>query len=114
MPDRKKKDTDFEKLGASVELEKSGVRAPARLKARLYSALMLAEAAQGPLRDMVETKKAGGELCAFEELVRVAPVSRKLKSGNICRICHARVLAEMLEQPPIYWPNCPYVKFKKT
>jgi hypothetical protein len=115
MPERKRKDIDFEKLAASVELEKPGaVRAPGRLKAKVYSALMLAEAAQGPLRDMAETRKAGGELCAFEELVRMAPVSRKLKSSNICRICHARVLAEMLEQPPIYWPHCPYVKFKKT
>lgn len=114
MPERKKKDIDFEKLAASAKLERSGTRAPARLKAKVYSAMMLAEAAQGPLRDMVETRKAGGELCAFEELVRMAPVGRKLKSSNICRICHARVLAEMLEQPPIYWPHCPYVKFKKT
>jgi hypothetical protein len=115
MRDRKNKDRDFEKLADSVELVKPGaVRAPARLKARVYSALMLAETAQGRLRDMAETKKAGGELCVFEELVRIAPVTRRLKSSNICRLCHARILAETLEKPPIYWPHCPYANFKKV
>jgi len=114
MAEHKKKDQDFEKLAASVRLTEPGTtRAPARLKARVYSALMLAEAAEGELRDMSQTKAAGRELCAFEELVRLAPVSRKLKSVNICRFCHARVLAEMLERPPIYWPHCPYAEFKK-
>jgi hypothetical protein len=114
MAEPKKTDRDFQELAASVKLAKPGAtRAPARLKARVYSALMLAEAAQGELRDMAETRKAGRGLCAFEELVRMAPVSRKLKSANICRLCHARVLAEMLEKPPIYWPHCPYAEFKK-
>jgi hypothetical protein len=24
------------------------------------------------------------------------------------------MLGEKLEHPPIYWPNCPYVRFKKS
>jgi len=115
MAEPKSKDQDFEKLAASVRLTRPGAtHAPARLKARVYSALMLAAAAEGELRDMAKTKEAGRELCAFEELVRLAPVNRKLKSANICRVCHARVLAEMLENPPIYWPHCPYAEFKKS
>ena len=71
-------------------------------------------AAEGELRSFAETKAEGHGLCAFEELMRVAPLGKKLKKVNICRVCHARVLAEALENPPIYWGNCPYAEFKKT
>ena len=45
--------------------------------------------------------------------MRVTPLGNELKKVNICRVCHARVLAEALENPPIYWGNCPYAEFKK-
>jgi hypothetical protein len=32
---------------------------------------------------------------------------------NPCRVCHARLLAEQFESPPIYWPHCPYVSFRR-
>jgi len=41
-------------------------------------------------------------------------VGETVKSLNICRVCHARVLAEHLENAPIYWGGCPYVEFKKS
>jgi len=74
---------------------------------------MQRESQQGRLRAFPETKAEGGKLCVFEELMRVAPLGAALKSANICRICHARVLGETLENPPIYWAGCPYVEFKK-
>jgi hypothetical protein len=89
-------------------------RAPSRLKARIYSALMLRESGLGRLRSLPETKAEGRKLCVFEELMRVAPLSTNMKSLNICRVCHARVLGESIENPPIYWANCPYVDFKKS
>jgi len=79
-------------------------RAPARLKARLYSALV---ARQAPLRSVSET----ADLCVFENLVRIAPVGERVKSLNFCRVCHARLLAETFEHPPIWWSNCPYARF---
>ncbi|MGH9430131.1 MAG: hypothetical protein ACRD3T_01160 [Terriglobia bacterium] len=114
MPDKNQEEKRFEQFAAAVEPGVSAVlRAPSRLRARVYSALMLQESAQGRLRSMPATKAEGGDLCVFEELVRITPVGEKLKSLNICRVCHARLLGEIMENPPIYWGGCPYVSFKK-
>ena len=64
--------------------------APAHLKAKVYSALMLKQAETGPLLSLTETRACGHELCVFEDLVRIAPVGEGAKSLNICRVCHAR------------------------
>jgi hypothetical protein len=114
MADPYRQDEFFEKLAKTAESgSKRKPRAPSRLKSRIYSALMQRAAAEGELRSLPESKKAGHGLCVFEELMRVAPLGGKLKKVNICRVCHARVLAEALENPPLYWPNCPYAEFKK-
>ncbi len=89
-------------------------RAPSRLKAKLYSALMQQEAETGPLFSLSATHARGERLCVFEQLVRIAPVGETAKSLNICRVCHARILAEHFEAPPIYWPGCPYVTLKNS
>jgi hypothetical protein len=88
--------------------------APARLKARVYSALLQRQVETGPLASLTESNRRGDELCVFEQLVRISPVGETVKSLNICRVCHARVLAEHMDNPPIYWPGCPYVEFKKS
>jgi len=103
----------MEWIADEVELTES-LAAPARLKAKVYSALMQRQAATGPLMSLTETKACGHELCVFEELVRIAPVGEKAKSLNICRVCHARVLAEHMENAPIYWSGCPYVELKNS
>ena len=115
MPDRTREEEFFEKMAKAAEsATQPAKRAPARLKSRIYSALVQRAAADGELRSFPETKAAGRGLCAFEELMRVAPLGKRLKKVNICRVCHARVLAEALENPPIYWGNCPYADFKKS
>jgi len=101
----------FERLADAAQLSDEPIRAPAKLKSRIYSALMLCEAAAGALASLTECKAAGHGLCVFEELVRITPLGEGAKSLNFCRICHARLLAEGVEKAPIYWPNCPYVKF---
>lgn len=88
--------------------------APARLKARVYSALILQQAKTGPLMSLSETRAEGHKLCVFEELVQIAPLGESTKSVNICRVCHARVLAEHMENAPIYWSGCPYVALKNS
>jgi len=103
----------FEQLAAGVPLPPNRSGAPPRLKSRIYSMLALRQAATGPLASFDQSKQTGYGLCVFEELVRIAPVGQAAKSSNICRVCHARVLAEHLEKAPIYWPNCPYVRFQK-
>jgi len=103
----------MERIADEVELTES-LAAPTRLKANVYSALMLRQAETGPLLSLTETKACGHELCIFEELVRIAPVGEKAKSLNICRVCHARVLAEHMENAPIYWSGCPYVELKNS
>ena len=86
--------------------------APARLKARLYSAMVQQMAAEGPLQSLRTTRAAGQQLCVFERLLCVVPDDR-FASTNPCRVCHARILAERFESPPVYWPNCPYVEFRR-
>ena len=108
------RDDEFmEKIAEVVVLSESG-QAPARLKARLYSALVQQQAQTGPLMSLAEAKARGHQLCVFEQLVQIAPVGERAKSLNICRACHARVLAENMENAPIYWSGCPYVEFKKS
>jgi hypothetical protein len=115
MTDRSREEELFEKLAeAAKRAPQQGKRAPARLKSRIYSALMQRATADGELRSLPETKAAGRGLCIFEEFMRAAPLGEKLKRVNICRVCHARVLAETIENPPIYWGNCPYSDFKKS
>lgn len=89
-------------------------KAPSRLKARIYSALLQQQTETAPLLSLSENRADGKELCVFEQLVQIAPVGETAKSLNICRVCHARVLAERFENPPIYWPGCPYVALKNS
>ena len=109
-------DEEFlERIAEGVELTELELeRAPARLKAKVYSALMLKHVETGPLLTLTETRACGHRLCIFEEIVRIAPVGEAAKSLNICRVCHARVLAERMENAPIYWSGCPYVELKNS
>jgi hypothetical protein len=107
-------DEEFmQRIAGAVELNEPE-RAPADLKARLYSALVRQQAQTGPLMSLTETGARGLQLCIFEQLVRITPVGERTKSLNLCRVCHARVLAEHIENAPIYWSGCPYVEFKKS
>ena len=106
-------DEFLERIALEAEPAETGV-APSRLKSRIYSALVRQQEKTGPLLGLEQTKASGEGLCVFEELVRISPVGEGTKCLNLCRVCHARLLAEQLEHPPIYWPNCPYVSFKKS
>ena len=86
-------------------------RAPARLKSKIYSALVNRMSEAAPLLSVAATKETGMKLCIFEEAVAVLPVGEQIGSKNLCRICHARVLGERLEWAPIFWPGCPYSQF---
>lgn len=103
-------DPFFEALAQATE--PAAEEAPNRVQSRVYSALMRAAEAEGPLCTLAESKDAGHGLCVFEELVRITPLGEKPQRFNYCRICHARVLAETVENAPIYWPHCPYVRFQ--
>ncbi|MEO6758862.1 MAG: hypothetical protein ABIO24_05365 [Saprospiraceae bacterium] len=99
----------FQEIGESGEPR---LEAPSVLKARLFSALVQAEAAEGPLMSLSECREHGRDLCVFEELVAITPIGQDLKRRNPCRVCHARVLAESFENAPIWWPGCPYADFQ--
>jgi len=88
-------------------------RAPARLKARIYSALVNRQSETGPLLSLAATKAAGRGLCVFEQAIASLPVGERIGSMNPCRVCHARVLAERLDHAPIFWPHCPYAGFHR-
>ncbi|MGH9494328.1 MAG: hypothetical protein ACRD3B_04970 [Candidatus Sulfotelmatobacter sp.] len=113
MPRNLSDDQFLQRLAAETDPAEKVV-APSRLKSRIYSALVQRQAETGPLQSLCDTKAAGRGLCVFEELVGIAPIGDAAKRLNPCRVCHARVLAEYFEDPPIYWPNCPYVSFKKS
>ena len=106
-------DERFMEKIAAIELAESEP-APASLKARVYSGLLARQAETGHLESLTKSHARGHDLCVFEQLVRISPVGETAKSLNICRVCHARVLAEHMDQPPIYWPGCPYVEFKRS
>jgi hypothetical protein len=88
-------------------------RAPARLKSRIYSAVVARMAESGPLLDLAETKAGGDRLCVFENALTLLPFRGEILSMNPCRVCHARVLGERLQRAPIFWPGCPYSEFHK-
>jgi hypothetical protein len=114
MTSRAPEEDFFERLSDRAEAaETAKISAPTRLKAKIYSALCRRQVASGPLASVSETKASGRGLCIFEELLRISPLGENIKSLNLCRICHARVLAERLEKAPLYWRNCPYAGFQK-
>ena len=86
--------------------------APSSLKARLYSTLVRKQQESGSLASLDSSVSAGRGVCVFEKLVQIAPIPDAAKTPFFCQACHARVLAEHLENPPIFWANCPYVQFK--
>ncbi len=88
------------------------MKAPSRLKAKVYSALVRHQTVSGPLLSVSACEASGQSLCIFEKAVEVLPVGDGIKSLNFCSVCHARVAAENIENAPIYWPHCPYVGFQ--
>lgn len=105
----------FEQLAQKVEPPNASLcAAPSRLKARIYSSLIKRQQESGRLSSLVHIKAAGEKLCVFEQAWTMMPVSQDGKCLNLCRVCHARLLAEKMEKAPIYWGGCPYVKFQKT
>ena len=106
---RQQDDSAFETLASSTAAE----AAPPSLKSRIYSALVARQADSGPLLGLSAVKAGGRRLCVWEGLlVHIAPVSEKTESFNLCRVCHARVLAERMDSAPLYWRGCPYAKFQ--
>lgn len=112
MEERRKPDEDFIDLSRHTPRDGAeSLQSPARLKSKVYSALIRRMEASGPLLSVGRTETTHG-LCVFEKLVEIAPLAGPLQTFNACAICHARVLAERFDRPPIYWKNCPYVNFK--
>ena len=101
----------FSELLSEVS-EETGRRAPSSLKARLYSALVREQQVSGPLASLDDIVAAGHGICLFERLVQISPVGEKAKTPFFCQVCHARMLAEAFDNPPIFWAHCPYVAFK--
>jgi hypothetical protein len=106
--DARQEDTTLGQVAVEPAIE----RAPSRLKSRIYSALVTAQQESGALRSLSETVAKGRQLCVFEQLVQIAQLGQTPNSAFYCRVCHARILAEHFENPPIYWPHCPYVQMK--
>ena len=97
-----------------ARMEDPDEQTPSSLKSRLYSALIYKQQESGPLASLDASVAAGNGICVFEKLVQIAPIGEQAKSPFFCQVCHARVLAERFDNPPIYWPNCPYVRFKPS
>ena len=112
MPNPDREEQFFELFSQSTRLQAE--TSPSSLKARVYTALIDKQQESGPLMDLQRTKRSGHEICVFEELVQIAPIGESAKTSFICRVCHARILAENFDDPPIFWTGCPYVVFKKS
>jgi hypothetical protein len=107
-------DPEFEFRSLLSESATKDQQAPSSLKARLYSAFIRKQQETGSLASLDASVSAGHGVCVFEKLVQIAPVGEAAKSPFFCEVCHARILAETFDNAPIFWPNCPYVKFKKA
>lgn len=105
-------DALFDRLADKAEAEEPLEQAPSSLKARLYSALIQAQQEEGPLQALPETAASGHKLCVFERLVAAVPLPEGAQQFFYCQTCHARVIAEHFDNPPIYWPHCPYADLK--
>jgi hypothetical protein len=105
-------DLEFSQLLTDRDDRMLGV--PASLKARLYTTFVGEQQKTGRLASLDATVAAGRNICVFEKLVQIAPIGDAAKSPFFCTTCHARVLAEMFDNPPIFWPHCPYSDFKKS
>ena len=105
-------DREFSRI--FTEPEDAHERAPSSLKARLYTALVREQQTTGPLASLDANVSAGRGVCVFEKLVQIAPIGNEAKTPFFCGVCHARILGEHFEKPPIFWSNCPYVAFKKS
>src|SRR5262245_17971798 len=103
-------DAKLERMSKAAEER----RAPSRLKSRIYTALIRAQQEDGALATLSASKLAGRDLCVFEQLVTITPLGTQAESRFYCTVCHARLLAEHVENAPIWWPHCPYVKFQKS
>ncbi|MEZ5403729.1 MAG: hypothetical protein R2729_28875 [Bryobacteraceae bacterium] len=115
MNDYRPEELDIALLAAGADPAADAERpVSSRLRARILTAMLREQAAEGPLLDLAECKSRGGELCVFEELVTIAPVGKANRERNPCNVCHARVLAERMEPAPIWWPGCPYADFQKS
>lgn len=98
---------------AALDANAQPDRAPARLRSRIYSALVNRLSETGPLLSLSACEDAGGKLCIFEKALAAFPAGEQIGSTNPCRVCHARVLGERLNRAPIFWPGCPYAEFHK-
>jgi len=105
-------DTERQWQALLADDEESRASAPPSLKARLYSALVRKQQESGPLASLEVSVADGHGVCVFEKLVQIAPVGDAAKSPFFCTACHARVLAEHFDNPPIFWAHCPYTQFK--
>jgi hypothetical protein len=105
----------LEQLAGAADFNTAAAaRAPARLKAKIYSALVNQLSETGPLLSLAATKAAGSGLCVFETAIASLPVGERIGAMNPCRVCHARVLAERVDHAPIFWPHCPYSGFHRS
>lgn len=111
MNDMSFQDDDLGLLAEKTEPNEGATRAPARLKAKIYSALIRRQEQSGPLLSLTGTQEAGFGLCIFESFWEKLPVGHAAKCFNCCSVCHARILGERFERAPIYWQECPYVAF---
>jgi hypothetical protein len=104
----------FERLADNTDRSEVNPAAPARLKAKIYSTLVRRQQESGPLSSLTQTEAEGRNLCVFEQAWILAPVGEGMKRVNLCRVCHARLLAEKMKKAPIYWSGCPYVDFHRA
>ena len=100
----------FETLARATDLPTTDP-APAKLKSRIYSALVQQMTEEGTLLSLSDSRDDGRRLCVFEHALALAPLGEALQCRNPCRVCHARILGEHLGHAPIYWPGCPYSEF---
>lgn len=115
-PNNAKNDEEFFRLLANRDDDENVPlwnAAPSTLKAQIYSLLVAEQQRSGPLLGLLDTAAAGHGLCAWEKLMAAVPVGPNMKQMFHCHVCHARVLGEHFESPPIAWAHCPYVDFKK-
>jgi hypothetical protein len=87
----------FERL-AELTGDVTPERVPARLTSKTYSALWPEWPNRGRCSISQQRKKPAHGCASSSTPLTVLPLGYDVRSMNPCRVCHARVLAERMEQ----------------
>ena len=97
----------LERVAAATDFDadRAGARAGAAQGAHLFRAREPPGADRSPPHAWVRRRQPAADCACSKQPSPCCPSADRIGSMNPCRVCHARVLAERLDDAPIFWPG---------